>query len=161
MPWIISLRKRKRKSAALSTQIDMLAADAFTTLPGHQKRPLARSFVICPVTMLACDSEIEFQNLHVHFREDFALFQAKAQISSGILLYSDKAPACLLCTWTVIYLKELIVQTLLSLFNVLPYKENFAETIQKCFCFLLWVHASIFSCITGMYVLLFSCWMKR
>lgn len=48
--------------------------------------------------MLSCDSEIGFQNLHVRFREDSALFQAKAQISSGVLLllYSDKAPVCLL-----------------------------------------------------------------
>lgn len=115
----------------------MSVADVFTTLPGHHKRSLARTFIICAVTMFASDGEIGFQSLHVHFRVDFALFQAKAQISSGVLLllYSDKAPMCLLCTYTVVYLKELIVQPLLSLFNLLPYKENFAESIQKCFCF--------------------------
>lgn len=59
--------------------------------------------------MLACGTEIGFQNLHVYFREDFALFQTNAQISSGILLllYSDKAPVCLVCTCTVICLKKL------------------------------------------------------
>lgn len=138
MSWIISPRERKRiKSAGLSTQIDVLVADVFTTLPGHHKRPLARTFIICTVIILACDSEKGFQNLHMHFRVDFALFQAKAQISSGVLplLYSDKAPMYLLCTSAVIYLKELIVQTLLSLFTLLPYKDNFAESVQKCFCF--------------------------
>lgn len=138
MPWIISPRKRKgRKSAALSAQIDMCIADVFIVLPGHHKRPLARTSIICPVTMLACDSEMGFQSLHVHFREDFAVFQAKAQICSVVLLllFSDKAPVCLLYTCSVIFLKELIVQTLLCLFNPLPYKENFAESIQKCFLF--------------------------
>lgn len=64
----------------------MLVADVFTTLPSHHKRPLARTSIICTVAMLASDSEIGFQNLHVHFRVNFAPFQAKAQTSSGVLL---------------------------------------------------------------------------
>lgn len=69
----------------------MLVADVFTILRGHHERPLARTFIICVVTVLACSSEKGFQNLHMPFRVDFALFQAMAQISSGVLplLYFD------------------------------------------------------------------------
>lgn len=53
MPWTISPRKRKRrKSAALSTQMGMLIADIFTTLPGHHKRPLARTFIFAQLPCL-------------------------------------------------------------------------------------------------------------
>lgn len=38
-------------------KIDVLVADVFVTLSGRYRWPLARNFIICTGTILACDKE--------------------------------------------------------------------------------------------------------
>lgn len=92
----ICVWRGKIKSQHYPHKIDRSVADSYITLSGHHKWPLARNFLICTGTMLACSKEMGFQNLRMYLRGRFSMFQANAQISSGVLLllYSDKSPAC-------------------------------------------------------------------
>lgn len=56
---------RGRKSQHYPHKFDASVADGFVTLSGHHKWPLARNFIVYTGTMLACDNEMGFQNLHM------------------------------------------------------------------------------------------------
>lgn len=48
----------KKKSQQYPHRTDVMVADVFVILSGHYKWPLARNFIICTGTILACDKEL-------------------------------------------------------------------------------------------------------